>query len=70
MKFRLAKKILINNGYNIIKSAHSNHVKFYNHNGSHISIPYHKDFTFLKFRTTFFEEWRLYNFLRFLILRK
>lgn len=44
MKFRLAKKILINNGYNIIKSAHSNHVKFYNHNGSHISIPYHKDF--------------------------
>lgn len=44
MKFRIAKKILINNGYYNIKYSKSDHVKFYNKNGMHIVIPFHKDF--------------------------
>ncbi len=44
MKFRVAKKILIKNGYNIIKYSRSDHVKFYSRDGTHVTIPYHKDF--------------------------
>lgn len=44
MKFRIAKKILINNGYSNIKYSRSDHVKFYNKNGMHIAIPFRKDF--------------------------
>ena len=40
MKFRIAKKILINNGFNKIVQNRSDHVKFYNERGCHISIPY------------------------------
>ena len=43
MKFRMAKKILISNGYNIIKNSRSDHIKFYNKNGKHITIPYHNE---------------------------
>ena len=43
MKFRIAKKILINNGFNKIVQNRSDHVKFYNERGCHISIPYHKE---------------------------
>lgn len=45
MKFRQAKKILFNNGYNRIVPTRSSHVKFYNDkNGLNIVIPYHTDF--------------------------
>ena len=44
MKFRIAKKILMKNGYNNIQHSRSDHIKFYNRDGIHISIPYHKDF--------------------------
>lgn len=43
MKFRIAKIILFNNGYNQISYSKSDHIKFYNKKGKHISIPYHKD---------------------------
>ena len=43
MKFRIAKKILINNGFNKIVQNHSDHVKFYNERGCHISIPCKKE---------------------------
>ena len=44
MRFRIAKKILIKNGYNKIVTSRSDHIKFYNKNGYHVSIPYHKEF--------------------------
>ena len=43
MKFRIVKKILINNGFNKIVQNSSDHVKFYNKRGCHISIPYKKE---------------------------
>ena len=39
MKFRIAKKILINNGFNKIIQGRSDHVKFYNERGCNITIP-------------------------------
>ena len=39
MKFRIVKKILINNGFTKIIQNRSDHVKFYNERGCHISIP-------------------------------
>ena len=45
MKFRIAKKILINNGFNKIVQNRSDHVKFYNERGCHISIPYKNEVT-------------------------
>lgn len=43
MKFRIAKKILINNGFSKIIYSRSDHVKFYNERGCHISIPCNKE---------------------------
>ena len=40
MKFRTVKKILINNGFDKIITNRSDHIKFYNDTGCHISIPY------------------------------
>ena len=39
MKYRKIKKILITNGFNKIHHCRSDHVKFYNSSGKHISIP-------------------------------
>lgn len=43
MKFRIAKKILINNGFTKIIQGRSDHVKFYNEMGYHITIPYRNE---------------------------
>lgn len=43
MKFRIIKQILIKNGFDDIKNARSDHIKFYNSDGIHITIPYCKD---------------------------
>jgi hypothetical protein len=43
MKFRIVKQILIKNGFNNIVQNRSDHVKFYNERGCHISIPCKKE---------------------------
>ena len=43
MKFRTIKQILIKNGFDNIKYSRSDHIKFYNRDGIHITIPHRKD---------------------------
>lgn len=39
MDYRTVEKILKNNGFDRIKKNSSDHVKFYNNKGKHVSIP-------------------------------
>lgn len=39
MNYRVCKKILIQNGFSKIVNGKSDHIKFYNNQGKHISIP-------------------------------
>ena len=43
MKFRTIKQILIKNGFDNIKYSRSDHIKFYNRDSIHITIPHRKD---------------------------
>ena len=43
MTFRKIRKILISNGIDNIIPARSDHIKFYNKAGIHVSIPYRKE---------------------------
>ena len=42
MDYRFCKKILIKNGFSKIVTTKSDHIKFYNNSGKHVSIPYKK----------------------------
>ena len=50
MKFIKAKRILIKNGFNQIVFSHSDHIKFYNSKGCHISLPVKKEINDMMWR--------------------
>lgn len=39
MDYRFCKKVLIRNGFSKIVTTKSDHIKFYNNSGKHVSIP-------------------------------
>lgn len=39
MEYRRCKKILVKNGFSKIVKGRSDHIKFYNKQGQHVSIP-------------------------------